>query len=64
MSKQQMIEAIRQHNRSASEKFLVTFDDRTLDTYLRRLTFLSNHRGRDSHWTREPQTTAIVSRVV
>ena len=64
MSKQQMIEAIRQHNRSANTEFLVSFDEQTLASYLRRLTTIQGRRGRMSVWVREGDTPAIVTRMM
>ena len=62
MSKQQMIEAIRHHNRSVSDEFLVNFDEKTLQAYLSRLTKVLGHRGRSSVWVRPDTGRAIVSR--
>lgn len=62
MSKQQMIELIRQRNRSASSEFLVKFDEEALQTYLRRLTTLQGHRGRSSIWVREGIAPASITR--
>ena len=53
MSKHQMIEAIQRHNPSATEEFLVAFDEHSLGSYLRRLTELKDRRGRASVWVRE-----------
>ncbi len=64
MSKQQMIEAIRQHNRSAPDTFLVAFEERALESYLRRLTTVQGRRGRGSVWVREAETPAIVTRAM
>ena len=44
-SKQQIIEAICEHNRSAAREFLINFEERALENYLERLTTLQNHRG-------------------
>ncbi len=63
MSKQQMIEAIRQVNRSASDEFLGGFEPSQLDRYLRRLSQIHNCRGSASRWVREPETPAIVCRM-
>ncbi len=63
MSKNEMIEAIRQRNRSAEPEFLLSFDEQTLASYLRRLTHLADHRGRDSGWVRESSSRAIVTRI-
>lgn len=62
MSKQQMIEQIRRHNRSAAGEFLVHFNEQALESYLRRLSLVSR-RGRDSAWVREGHSRAIVTRV-
>ena len=62
MSKQQMIEMIRQRNRSASSEFLVKFDEEALRTYLRRLTTLHGHRGRASTWVRQGISPASITR--
>ncbi len=62
MSKQQMIEAIRQNNRSAPEDFLIHFDEEQLRRYLDRLSHLSNHRGRQSVWRRESSCRSVVTR--
>jgi hypothetical protein len=64
MSKQQMIEAIRQHNRSAGSDFLLGFNERALDSYLRRLTTVQGVRGRQSVWVREGDTPAVVTRAM
>ncbi|MFA9478619.1 hypothetical protein ACERK3_09960 [Phycisphaerales bacterium AB-hyl4] len=62
MSKQQMIEAIRERNRSVSSEYLVKFDERALQNYLRRLTDVLGHRGRESRWVREGGDRAVVTR--
>jgi len=62
MSKQQIIEAIRQHNRTANQELLTTFDEHTLENYLKRLTLINGRRGRASVWVRQPDTTSIVTR--
>jgi len=64
MIKYQMVETIREHNRTAPADFLMTFKEDQLKRYLRRLTDLSGHRGRSSVWVREGETPAIVARVV
>lgn len=64
MTKQQTIDLIRQRNHSASTEFLTRFDERTLDTYLRRLSTVCNHRGRSSRWVRETTSPAVTSRIV
>ncbi len=62
MSKQQMIDLIRQRNRSASSEFLVKFDEDALKTYLRRLTTVQGHRGRSSVWVRSGIAPAATMR--
>lgn len=62
MSKQQMIEQIRERNRSASNDFLVKFDEEALQNYLQRLTTLQGHRGRSSVWVRKGIAPASVMR--
>ncbi len=62
MSKQQLIEAIREHNRSVNDDFLNGFELGDLETYLQRLTRIANHRGRESGWVRNGHAPAIVTR--
>ena len=62
MSKQQIIQAIQQHNRSVNEDFLVRFDEKTLRHYLERLANVLGHRGPTSVWVRPGDTPAIVGR--
>jgi len=64
MSKSQMIELIRTKNRSANTEFLSGFDEASLQSYLRRLTELQGHRGRQSIWVRQTQQPAVVFRAV
>ena len=52
MSKFEMIERIRTFNRSASEEWLISFDESALQTYLDRLSMLQKGRGRQSVWVR------------
>ena len=61
MSKQQVIEAIRQHNRSAKTEDLDTFDESSLSEYLQRLTHVLGHRG--SSWVRNTTHKAVVARI-
>lgn len=63
VSKQQMIAAIRQCNQSATDEYLIRFDEETLYDYLKRLTTLHNHRGRDTKWVRSTTDRAVVTRV-
>ena len=62
MSKQQLIDAIRNHNRSAQDAFLVTFDQQVLETYLRRLQTVQGKRGAGSVWVRPGDSPAVVTR--
>jgi len=63
MTKQQTIDLIRQRNHSASAEFLTRFDEQSLDTYLRRLSTVCNHRGRASRWVRDTKSPAVTMRV-
>jgi sulfur relay (sulfurtransferase) DsrF/TusC family protein len=63
MSKQQMIEAIRERNKSVTMEFLDGFDEPSLLAYYRRLTEVQGKRGRLSVWVRQGDTTAIVTRL-
>ena len=62
MSKQQLIEAIRRHNRSASEDFLTGFDESALNTYLDHLQFGRGNRQTHAEWIRPGETSAVVTR--
>jgi hypothetical protein len=62
MSKQQLIEAIRKQNRSATETFLIDFDESALTNYLNHLTFRHTPRGDGSVWVRTGETPAVVVR--
>jgi hypothetical protein len=61
MSKQQMIEQIRQQNRSASNEFLLGFDEPSLHSYLQRLMTLRGHRGRSSIWVRQTTSRSVTA---
>lgn len=52
MSKQEIICAIQNENRSAASAFLDLFDEESLRRYLTRLTCVQGRRGRDSVWVR------------
>ncbi|MEM1445629.1 MAG: hypothetical protein AAGF84_06205 [Planctomycetota bacterium] len=52
MTKLELIERIRTHNRSAREDFLARFTEPALVAYLGRLDRLSNRRGDASRWVR------------
>lgn len=62
MSKEQIIDAIRRQNQSAAVAFLDSFDEQTLQSYLRRLALVGG-RGRSSVWIREGCSSAIVTRL-
>ena len=62
MSKQQVVEAIRQRNPSAEAEFLTSFSQQTLECYLKRLTDVCGHRGAGSIWVRTGDIPAVVMR--
>ncbi|MEX2212904.1 MAG: hypothetical protein WD768_02175 [Phycisphaeraceae bacterium] len=62
MSKHDLITAIRQRNRSASEQFLSRFNEAALATYLRRLSLTDRRGGLQSVWVREGTSPACVGR--
>ena len=62
-TKREMIEAIRERNRSAEPEFLSSFDEPTPASYLQRLTHLANRRGRQSVWVRDGSTRSVVTRI-
>ena len=62
MNKQQLIEHIRERNRSVSDAYLVRFNEQALQSYLDRLTHVVGHRGRDSRWVRQGDGPAVVTR--
>lgn len=62
MSKETMIEMICTTNRSARPEFLVHFKEEVLQSYLRRLSSLHNHRGRHSVWVRPAGSPVVVTR--
>jgi hypothetical protein len=61
MKKEQLIEAIRNFNRSVQHEFLSGFPECELESYLRRLQQLLDHRGPGSVWVREGDTHAVVT---
>ena len=61
MSKQDVIERIRQANPGVEAAFLAGFDEAELSSYLRRLTEVLGHRGPGSVWVRERGTPAVVA---
>ena len=62
MNKQELIEHIRQRNRSVSDEYLVRFNEKALQSYLDRLTHVVGRRGRDSRWVRQGDGPAVVTR--
>lgn len=62
MSKQELIETIRQHNPTAATEFLTGFDEQALDGYLRHLLHGRQPRGASSLWIRPAETPAIMTR--
>lgn len=63
MSKNQLIDAIQEQNRTAKTEFLATFDEEALSTYLNHLNYRRGPRGPQSIWVRPKDTAAIVTRV-
>lgn len=63
MTKLEMIEQIRVHNRSADAEFLARFDEPTLGGYLDRLTRLHGQRGRHSVQVRPDASPASCTRL-
>lgn len=64
MTKEQTIDLIKQRNHSASSEFLVRFDKKALENYLRRLSHVAGHRGRSSRWVRDTTSPAVTTRCV
>ena len=62
MSKHDLIEAIRKLNPTASEPFLLGFDDQALRQYLDRLGLLSKRGTRDSAWVRHGASRSVITR--
>ncbi|MEX0887749.1 MAG: hypothetical protein WD009_15060 [Phycisphaeraceae bacterium] len=62
MNKQELIENIRERNRSVSDEYLVRFNEQALESYLQRLTHVVGHRGRNSRWVRQGDGPASVTR--
>lgn len=61
MSKQELIDTIRQHNPSADPAFLTAFDVAALDRYLDHLRHSLLPRGASSMWIRAAETHAITT---
>lgn len=62
MSKQQIIDAIREHNPGAEMDFLSGFDRAALFRYLDRLRYKSSPRDEQPMWVRFAETPAVVTR--
>lgn len=62
MSKQQLIEAIREHNRSATNDFLICFNESALTNYLNHLRYKVEPRTGEACWVRPAETPAVVTR--
>lgn len=62
LEKMQIIDAIRQINRSATLEWLGTFDDESLRRYLEHLQLTEEPRGRNSRWIRRDDSPAIMTR--
>ncbi len=60
--KRHLIEAIREHNRSASFDFLTDFEEPALHNYLVHLKHSGQPRAMGSPWVRACETTAVVTR--
>ncbi|WP_145080865.1 hypothetical protein [Poriferisphaera corsica] len=63
MSKEQMIQAIRNRNRTAKPEYLGHFDEQDLQQYLARLTSIHGRRGRESRWVRNTTSPAVITRI-
>jgi hypothetical protein len=62
MSKQQLIESIREQNPSANQDFLTQFDEQALHKYLDHLGHGRRPRGQHGLWVRGAETPAVVTR--
>jgi len=62
LDKMQIIEAIRQINRSARLDWLGKFDVDALRRYLEHLQLTQEPRGRNSSWIRHPETSPFMTR--
>ena len=60
--KQQLIDEIREHNRTASMEFLADFNEPALHHYLIHLKHMSMPRSRRAAWVRPGETSAVVTR--
>ena len=59
MSKHDLIDAIRKQNQTATEKFLMAFDEQSLRQYLDRLALTGKRGTRASVWTRQCVARAV-----
>ena len=62
MSKEQLIDNIRQHNPTANSEFLFTFNEDALKNYLGHLRYLGRPRGAGSLWVRNTDASATSTR--
>ncbi len=62
MSKQALIDSIRQRNPSAAMEFLTKFTHAALEKYLSHLQVTQRPRNFQSAWVRIPETPAIMGR--
>jgi hypothetical protein len=61
MNKRQLIDDIRQHNPTATEQFLVQFDETALKQYLEHLEAAKAKRTRKLNWMRPTPNLRMVS---
>lgn len=61
MNKRQLIDDIRQHNPTASEQFLLQFDEAALKQYLDHLEAAKAKHTRKLNWTRPTPNLRMVS---
>jgi hypothetical protein len=61
MNKRQLIDDIRQHNPTATEQFLVQFDEDALKQYLEHLEAAKAKHTRKLNWTRPTANLRMVS---
>ena len=62
MGKDDLIDAIQQHNRTAANTFLDSFNEEELAEYLRRLRYMSQPRKIGMMWDRNHNARAVVTR--
>jgi hypothetical protein len=61
LNKQQIIDRIREVNRSAAAEWLARFTDAQLRTYLEHLQLTLEPRGRSSRWLRPGDSPPVVA---